>query len=309
MSNLLARGRLTLTGAALILVAGLIHLALAPDHFGESSSLGWLFLANFAGATVAAFGIYRGQKWGWALGALVALGAFVAYFAQGALGLRHDGHAGGLLEPLGVVTKALEVSFLVLCVLEFTKSFTGAGRWALVGGSAAVLVAPGLAMAVDLPGGAAPAWAESTCASSPSSGGKGMPGWPLRWKATSPSIQLGDRYSLVVTNNSEEDQSARIRTEIMDHGAHTNTNVIDEELELTPGEQCELTAVNDYGPANHFNTIIGSETQDLGLVVKVDDAGGTETARFSDRAFLMQEGKAKGKARDKAHDETKAHEH
>ncbi|MDQ3927205.1 MAG: hypothetical protein M3272_09530, partial [Actinomycetota bacterium] len=82
---------------------------------------------------------------------------------------------------------------------------------------------------------------------------------------------------------------------------HTNTNVINEDLELTPGEQCELTAVNDYGTANHFNTIIGSETEDLDLAVTIADPAGTETARYNDRAFMIEEGKGKGKAKDKAH--------
>ncbi len=303
---------LTLAGAALSLVAGLIHLALTPEHFEEATYLGLLFLADFAGAAVAAFGIYRGRRWGWALGAVVAGGAFVLYFVDGTVGLPGaEGHH--FLEPVGVVTKVAEALFLVLCVFKLTESLTGAGRWALMSGSAAVLLVPGLAVALGLLGGAAQA--EPACASSTlANGGQKMPGWAHRWKATSPAIQLGDRYSLVVKNNSEEDQQARIHTVIMDHRAHTNTDAIDEELELAPGEQCELTAVNDYGAANHFNTIIGSETQDLGLTVTIADPEGTETARFSDRAFLVEEGKAKGKgkgkgkAKDKAH-EDKAHDH
>jgi hypothetical protein len=141
-------------------------------------------------------------------------------------------------------------------------------------------------------------------------GGKGKGGgMPFQWKATSPAIQEGDRYSLVVKNPDEDAQQARIRTDIMDHRAHTNTTVINEDLKLQPGQQCELTAVNDYGAANHFNTIIGSETEDLDLAVTVADDAGTETARFSDRAFMIQEGKGKEKAKDKAHDEGKAHDH
>ncbi len=151
-------------------------------------------------------------------------------------------------------------------------------------------------------GTAAPALADEA------RGGKKMPGWPVRWKATSPAIHEGDRYTLLVTNTSEESQKARIRTVIMDHSKHTNTDVVDEQVELTPGEEREFTAVNDYGTANHFNTIIGSETQDLDLAVSIADAEGTETARFNEKAFLAQEGrKAKGggaaKAKGHAHDE------
>jgi len=300
-------------GAVLILVSGLIHLVLSPEHFEEATYLGRLFLVDFAGAAVAAWGIYRGQRWGWLLGAVVALGAFVAYLIDGTLGLPGvEGHH--FLEPVGVIAKAVEGLFLVLYALKSTESFAAARRWTLVSALAAVLlVVPGLALALGLPG-ITPARAESSsCASTPvvDNDQKKMLGWPLRWKATSPAIQEGDRYSLVVKNPGEEAQQARIRTVIMDHRNHTNTNVINEDLELAPGEQCELTAVNDYGPANHFNTIIGSETEDLDLAVTVADAAGEETARFSDRAFMVEEGKAKGKgkAKDKAHDEGKAHDH
>jgi hypothetical protein len=141
--------------------------------------------------------------------------------------------------------------------------------------------------------------------------GKGkMGGLPIRWKATSPAIQKGDQYNLTMTNTGEEAQKAQVSTIIMDHSNHTNTNVVDELVELEPGEERELTAVNDYGTANHFNTLIGSETRDLDLAVTITDAAGAETARYNDAAFMVQEGVgagAKGKAKAKAgghsHDE------
>jgi hypothetical protein len=138
-------------------------------------------------------------------------------------------------------------------------------------------------------------------------------GMPLQWKATSPSTHEGDRYDLTVTNTSDEAQEARVRTVIMDHRNHTNTDVVDEQVEMEPGEEREFTALNDYGDANHFNTIIGSETRDLELAVSVTDAKGAETAWFTDAAFMVQEkgsagakgkGKGKGKAADgHSHDE------
>jgi hypothetical protein len=143
-------------------------------------------------------------------------------------------------------------------------------------------------------------------------GGKGKAGaMPFHWKATSPAIHEGDRYDLTMTNTGDEAQEARVRTVIMDHRNHTNTDVVDEPVELVPGEEREFTAVNDYGDANHFNTIIGSETRDLELAVTVTDAAGAETARFTDAAFMVQEktgakgkGKGKGKAADgHSHDE------
>jgi hypothetical protein len=137
--------------------------------------------------------------------------------------------------------------------------------------------------------------------------GKGkMGGLPIRWKATSPAIQKGDQYNLTMTNTGEEAQKAQVSTIIMDHSNHTNTNVVDELVELEPGEERELTAVNDYGTAHHFNTLIGSETRDLDLAVTITDAAGAETARYNDAAFMVQEGVgagAKGKAGGHSHDE------
>jgi hypothetical protein len=79
------RSEPALAGAGLILIAGLIYL---------------LLTANFVGSVLAAFGIYRGLRWGWALGALFAGGAFVAYLLSGTVGLPgvEEGH---LLEPWG----------------------------------------------------------------------------------------------------------------------------------------------------------------------------------------------------------------
>ena len=124
-------------------------------------------------------------------------------------------------------------------------------------------------------------------------------GMPFQWKATSPSTHEGDRYDLTVTNTGDEAQEARVRTFIMDHRNHTNTDVVDEQVEIQPGEKREFTALNDYGEANHFNTFVGSESRDLDLAVSVTDAEGEETARFTGAAFTVQEKAAAG-AKDKA---------
>ena len=58
------RSGLSLPATVLILVAGSIHLLLTPEHFEEATYLGLLFVANFAGAALAAFGIYRGHRCG-----------------------------------------------------------------------------------------------------------------------------------------------------------------------------------------------------------------------------------------------------
>jgi hypothetical protein len=83
-----------LAGAGLILIAGSIHLALTPEHLQEVTYLGLLFLANFVGSAVAALGILRGRRWGWAIGALAAGGAYALYFVNGTVGLPgvEEGH-------------------------------------------------------------------------------------------------------------------------------------------------------------------------------------------------------------------------
>ena len=114
------RRLLTLAGAGLILASGLIHLVLTPEHLEEAAYLGLLFLSYFAGAVVAAFGIYRGRRWGWVLGALIAAGALVAYVVSGTVGLPGM-EPEGLLEPVGVVTKLVETLFLGLFAIALTK--------------------------------------------------------------------------------------------------------------------------------------------------------------------------------------------
>ena len=138
--TLRSRREPALAGAGLILIAGLIHLLLTPQHFAETAYLGALFLANSVGSVVAAFGIYRGLRWGWALGALFAGGAFVAYLLSGTAGLPgvEEGH---LLESWGVLAKTAEALFLVVCGFELTRF----GRRALVGDLATLLVAAALA--------------------------------------------------------------------------------------------------------------------------------------------------------------------
>jgi hypothetical protein len=239
----------------LILITGLIHLVLTPEHFREATYLGLLFVADFVAAAVAAFGIYREQRWGWMLGAFIAGSAFVLYTISGTVGLP-GAERGHFLDPVGLITKTIEVLFLALCIFEFAGLFTGFRRWALMSGIAAVLVVPGSAVALGL---LPVAHAEH----GQQKGAGKTPGLPVQ-----------------------------VRSIIMDHSNHTNTNVVDEQVNLAPGEEREFTAVNDYGSANHFNTLIGSENKDLDLSVKVADSSGNETAQFNQKAFLVK-GKAK----------------
>ena len=108
-------------GIVLILLSGLIHLWLAPEHFEEATYLGGLFVAEFVGTVVAAVGIYRDQEWGWILGALIAIGAIVAYVVHGTIGLPIVG-TEELFEPMGVLTKIIELLFLGVVVYRSVRT-------------------------------------------------------------------------------------------------------------------------------------------------------------------------------------------
>lgn len=132
----------------MILAAGLVHLALTPEHLEEATYLGLLFGADFAGSVAAALGILRGRPWGWALGALVASGAYALYFVYGSVGLPAVEEAH-LFEPLGLLAKVVEASYLLLCAFALTRSFASRGRWTVLATTTAALVAlPVAALAI-----------------------------------------------------------------------------------------------------------------------------------------------------------------
>lgn len=104
----------TWAGVALILLLGLIHAVDAPDNFSEAAYKGLLFVAIGLGAALAAFGIYRGRSWGWHLGALVAVGAFVGYVISRTVGLPGLDVDDAWFEPLGVLSIITEALFVGL---------------------------------------------------------------------------------------------------------------------------------------------------------------------------------------------------
>ena len=110
-------------GISLIVVVGLIHLINSPEDLAEGSYTGLLYLANFFGALVAAVGIYRGSRWGWALGFLVAAGAFGGYVISRTVGLPGLPVETEWLEPLGVLSLLVEGLFVgvYLAILAHPK--------------------------------------------------------------------------------------------------------------------------------------------------------------------------------------------
>jgi hypothetical protein len=113
-------------GISLIVIVGLIHLINSPGDLEEGSYTGLLYLANFFGAILAAVGIYRGNRWGWTLGLLVAGGAFAGYVISRTVGLPGLPVETEWLEPLGVLSLVVEGMFvgLYLAILARPKEET-----------------------------------------------------------------------------------------------------------------------------------------------------------------------------------------
>jgi hypothetical protein len=113
-------------GISLIVVVGLIHLINSPGDLEEGSYTGLLYLANFLGALAAAVGIYRGSRWGWLLGFLVAGGAFAGYVISRTVGLPGLPVETEWLEPLGVLSLVVEGLFVgvYLAILARPKEET-----------------------------------------------------------------------------------------------------------------------------------------------------------------------------------------
>ena len=126
MSTLTIRGttaseRLVGAGISVIVFVGLIHLIDAPGDLQEAPYQGMLFLANFFGALLAAIGIYRGNRWGWSLGVLVAGGAFVGYVVSRTIGLPGLPVEEEWLEPLGLLSLIVEALFVGLSLTIFVR--------------------------------------------------------------------------------------------------------------------------------------------------------------------------------------------
>src|SRR5215204_761159 len=111
--------RLVGAGISLIVIIGLIHLINSPGDLEEGSYTGLLYIANFFGALMAALGIYRGRSWGWSMGALVSVGAFVGYVISRTVGLPGLPVEEQWLEPLGLLSLLVESLFVGLCLMTF----------------------------------------------------------------------------------------------------------------------------------------------------------------------------------------------
>jgi hypothetical protein len=71
----------------LIIEIGLTHYFTAQHEFENSWIIGYLFIFNFLGSLLAAYGIYRQKAWGWVMGLFIALGSIAGYIWSRTSGL------------------------------------------------------------------------------------------------------------------------------------------------------------------------------------------------------------------------------
>jgi hypothetical protein len=118
------RERLVVTalGVALILAVGAIHLVTAPDQFNDAMYKGVLFLANAAGAVVAAVGIWRSQRWAWILGVAFSVLTAAGYVLSRTVGLPGLPDDPNMFEPLGVAAVVCELAFIVLGTVVLARN-------------------------------------------------------------------------------------------------------------------------------------------------------------------------------------------
>jgi hypothetical protein len=122
-TNNLQGGKASWAGILLIVVVGLIHLFKAPAYLAAAPYVGVAFLVNVLLAFVSAFGIYRGMRWGWLLGIVVAGGAFVLYVVSRTIGLPGlEDDVGEWFDPAGILALIVEVLFIGLYAITATQT-------------------------------------------------------------------------------------------------------------------------------------------------------------------------------------------
>ena len=101
----------------IILEIGLVHYFTAQHEFEEAAVLGFLFIANFLGAIVAAYAIYRQKTWGWGLGLAIAVGSIAGYAWSRTLGMPGM-DVEEWFTPYGIVAMMLEGAFIILVLFR-----------------------------------------------------------------------------------------------------------------------------------------------------------------------------------------------
>jgi hypothetical protein len=107
-----------------------VHVALAPDHLGESALLGLGFLGSAAMLLALGVGIYARPD-SVRLPPLIALlcsALLAAYVASRTVGLPVLHPAPEAVDPVGVITKGVEVVAVVLSLHLFVENAGGSRR-------------------------------------------------------------------------------------------------------------------------------------------------------------------------------------
>jgi hypothetical protein len=107
-----------------------VHVALAPEHLAESAPLGLGFLASAALLLALGLGIYARPD-SVRLPPLIAIlsGALIgAYVASRTVGLPVLHPAPEAVDPLGMITKGVEVVAVVLSLHLFVENAAGSRR-------------------------------------------------------------------------------------------------------------------------------------------------------------------------------------
>jgi hypothetical protein len=125
-------GPIKVAGTVLIVAVGLLNfhvphfLFQAPAAGGTAGyMLEVVLLANVVAALVAAVGIYRGSRWGWLLGIVVACIAVVFYVAQESVGL--PGLPRNWLEPSRLLSLLVEGAFFILATRQLLSGRQASG--------------------------------------------------------------------------------------------------------------------------------------------------------------------------------------
>lgn len=122
MSKVNATTMQTWAGIGLILASGLIHALGTQEMFREMQYMGILFALSVIGAAAAAVGIWRGERWGWQLGTLVAGGSIIAYFVTRTIGFPgfRENSWEEFTEPMGVLSLVVEGMFVATAAWVMT---------------------------------------------------------------------------------------------------------------------------------------------------------------------------------------------
>ncbi len=101
----------------MLIEIGLIHIYLAQSKYDQAAYMGYIFAANFFGALIAAYGIYRRQLFGWILGGIIAIGSIAGYVWSRTLGMPGM-RVEEWLNPFGIVAVSIEGLFILLLLFR-----------------------------------------------------------------------------------------------------------------------------------------------------------------------------------------------